>query len=75
MKSHHKYYKFISTLFVVLPTTFVISVFSFLSKGISIENRMCEFFKSWFFSIPVAYLCVLLLLPLANTITNRILKK
>jgi hypothetical protein len=74
MKSHHKYYRFINTFIVVLPTTFVISVFSFLLKDISNGNRMSEFFKSWFFTIPIAYLCVLLLLPIANKITSRILK-
>lgn len=75
MKSCHKYYKFINTFLVVLPTTLAISTILHLIKGTVIESRLDGFLRSWLFLLPIAYLCVLLLLPLANKITNRILKK
>ncbi|WP_442946080.1 DUF2798 domain-containing protein [Olivibacter sp. CPCC 100613] len=68
-------YRVISTFFVVLPTTFVISVLLSFTKGVTSENWMGEFFKSWFLSLPIAYSCVLLLLPVANKITSKILDK
>ncbi|MBE8721134.1 DUF2798 domain-containing protein [Sphingobacterium pedocola] len=74
MKHRQKYFRFINTFFVVLPTTFVISIVTHLMKGTFIENRIDLFFKSWLLLLPIAYLCVLLLLPLADKITNRILK-
>lgn len=75
MTSHHRYYKFINTFFIVLPTTFVISVISPFVKEVFIGYGSDDFIKSWLFLLPIAYLCVLLLLPLANKMTNRILKK
>ncbi|WP_434086987.1 DUF2798 domain-containing protein [Sphingobacterium faecium] len=68
-------YRIISTFFVVLPTTFVISVLSIFTEEVSSENWIGELFKSWFFSLPIVYSCVLLLLPVANKITRKILNK
>jgi len=68
-------YQLISTFFVVLPTTFTMSVLSSLSKGVSLENWIGALFKSWLISLPVVYTCVLLLLPLANKLTGKILDK
>jgi len=66
-------YKIISTFFVVLPTTFIMSLVSTFTKGLSSENWTGELFKSWFISIPIVYACVLLLLPLANKMTSKML--
>ena len=65
----------ISTFFVVLPTTFVMSVLSSFTAEVSSESWIAELFKSWFFSLPVVYACVLLLLPLANRIAGKILDR
>lgn len=68
-------YRIISTFFVVLPTTFVMSVLSSITDEGLAENWIGELFKSWFFSLPIVYACVLLLLPLANKITSKILDR
>ncbi len=75
MKNQHKYYRLLNTLFVVIPTTFIISILSVIIKEIPGGKWIETFLKSWAFSLPVAYICVLLLLPLANKITNNILKE
>ncbi|WP_086948694.1 DUF2798 domain-containing protein [Sphingobacterium sp. JB170] len=66
-------YRTISTFFVVLPTTFVMSVLSSCTGEVSSENWIGELSKSWLTSLPIVYACVLLLLPLANKITSKIL--
>ena len=66
-------YRIVSTFFVVLPTTFLMSVLSIVTNAVSAENWIGELFKSWSFSLPIVYACVLLLLPLANKITSKIL--
>lgn len=68
-------YRIISVFFVVLPTTFVISVLSSFTKEVSSENWIGDLFKSWLFSLPIVYSCVLLLLPVANKIAGKILDK
>lgn len=68
-------YRIISTFFVVLPTTFVMSILSSVNTEVLAENWMGELFKSWFFSLPIVYACVLLLLPVANKITSKILNR
>ncbi|WP_410500281.1 DUF2798 domain-containing protein [Chryseobacterium sp. JV274] len=68
-------YRIISTFFVVLPTTFVMSVLPSFTAEILSENWIGDLFKSWFFSLPIVYTCVLLLLPFANKITSKILDR
>jgi hypothetical protein len=51
------------------------SVLSSVTDEVLDENWIGELFKSWFFSMPIVYACVLLLLPLANKITSRILDR
>lgn len=68
-------YRIISTFFVVLPTTFVMTVLSRVTNGVLSENWIGDLFKSWYFSLSIVYACVLLLLPLANKITSKILDR
>ncbi|MCW2260169.1 DUF2798 domain-containing protein [Sphingobacterium sp. JUb78] len=68
-------YRIISTFFVVLPTTFVMAILSSVTNDVLVENWIGELFKSWFFSLPIVYACVLLLLPLAHKITSKILDR
>ncbi|WP_409456453.1 DUF2798 domain-containing protein [Sphingobacterium sp.] len=68
-------HKILSTFLVVLPTTFVMSVLSSFTEDTPFENRIGELLRSWSFSLPIVYSCVLLLLPLANKITSKILDK
>lgn len=68
-------YRIISTFFVVLPTTFIMSLLSSVTNESLTENWIGELFKSWFFSLPIVYACVLLLLSPANKITNKILDR
>ncbi|WP_430981170.1 DUF2798 domain-containing protein [Sphingobacterium kitahiroshimense] len=70
-----KCYRIISTFFVVAPTTFVMSIISIVTDGGLSENLIGDLIKSWFFSLPIVYACVLLLLPLANKITGKILDR
>jgi Protein of unknown function (DUF2798) len=74
MKDCHKYFKYISTFFVVFPTTFIMSSTSHLFKHTYSDNFITNFIISWFVGLPVAYLAVLLLIPLANKLTGFILK-
>ncbi len=68
-------YKLFSTFFVVLPTTFIMSALSCFMKEEAVENWTGALFKSWLISLPVVYACVLLLLPLANKLTSKMLDK
>ncbi|WP_394364194.1 DUF2798 domain-containing protein [Chryseobacterium indoltheticum] len=51
------------------------SVLSTFTKWVSFENWIGELFKSWLISLPIVYACVLLLLPLANKMTSKILDR
>ncbi|MBT2623654.1 DUF2798 domain-containing protein [Chryseobacterium sp. ISL-6] len=70
-----RHYRIISTFFVVLPTTFVMSVLPSFTNGVLSENWIGDLFKSWLFSLPIVYACVLLLVPVANKITSKILDR
>ncbi|MGJ1412680.1 DUF2798 domain-containing protein [Sphingobacterium thalpophilum] len=68
-------HKMVSTFFVVLPTTFIMSVVSSVMKARTVENWTGELLKSWLISLPIVYVCVLLLLPLANKLTGKLVDR
>lgn len=68
-------YTMVNTLFVVLPTTLIMAVLSGFMKGWTVDNWTGELLKSWLFSLPIVYACVLFLLPLASKLTNKILER
>lgn len=74
MKKGDKYSKYISTFFVVFPTTFIMSSTAHFLKHTYSDNFITNFIISWFVGLPIAYLAVLLLIPLANKLTGFILK-
>gem|GEM_PF-798742 len=67
-------YRFLSTFFVVLPTTFVIAALSSLNKLEFSRITLHNFMEGWLLSLRVAYICVLILVPVANRLTDRIFK-
>lgn len=67
--------KYINTLFVVIPMTLLMAIFSLiLNNGYDKEAWINTFFKSWAIMLPVAYVFALIIIPLANKLTRYILE-
>ncbi|MTG98871.1 MULTISPECIES: DUF2798 domain-containing protein [Myroides] len=70
-----KFYKYINTLFVVVPMTLIMAFVGLIRNYGFGENWVLLFLKSWSTMIPVAYLAAFVIIPKARTITESITKK
>ena len=70
-----RHHRMVSTFFVVLPTTFIMSVVSSVMKARTVENWTGELLRSWLISLPIVYVCVLVLLPIASKLADKILNR
>ncbi|MBO9639911.1 DUF2798 domain-containing protein [Siphonobacter aquaeclarae] len=66
-----KYYKFVNTLFVVVPMTLVMAFVALLRNHGLTPGWVSLFFKAWSVMLPVAYLAAFLIIPRAKKLTDR----
>ncbi len=69
-----KYYKYVNTLFVVTPMTFVMSLISLLYNYGFQTGWLFIFLKAWGLMLPTAYVIAFIILPFARKLTDKIIK-
>lgn len=70
-----KHFKYINTLFVVIPMTLIMAFVGLtLNYGFG-ENWFFKFLKAWSVMVPVAYIAAFIIIPNARKLTERTTSK
>ncbi|WP_010251256.1 DUF2798 domain-containing protein [Myroides injenensis] len=69
-----KYYKYLNTLFVVIPMTMIMATIG-VSRTHEFDSEwIFKFFKAWSAMLPVAYVSAFLIIPNARKLAEKITK-
>lgn len=69
---NRKYYRYLNTLFVVLPMTLIMAIVALMRNYGFAEGWFMKLFQSWIVMFPVAYGAAFIIIPLARKLTDRI---
>ncbi|WP_338794169.1 DUF2798 domain-containing protein [Bernardetia sp. MNP-M8] len=67
-----KYFKYISTLFIVIPMTLIMGFVGLIRNYGFGEDWFFMFLDSWIVMIPVAYISVLIIIPIAKKLAEKV---
>ncbi|MES2131006.1 MAG: DUF2798 domain-containing protein [Bacteroidota bacterium] len=67
-----KYFKYINTLFVVLPMTLIMAFVGLMRNYGFGEDWVYKFFKAWTVMAPVAYVAAFIIIPNARKLAEKI---
>ena len=70
-----KYFKYINTLFVVVPMTLIMAFVGVLRNYGMGDQFIYNFFKAWTVMLPVAYLAAFLIIPRARKLAEMVMEK
>ncbi len=70
-----KYFKYLNTLFVVTPMTFIMALVGLYRTYGFGDGALVKFFLSWTSMIPVAYLAAFVIIPNARKLALRLTAK
>lgn len=70
-----KYFKYLNTLFVVTPMTFIMALVGLYRTYGFGDGALFKFFSSWTSMIPVAYLAAFIIIPNARKLALRLTAK
>lgn len=70
-----KYFKYLNTLFVVTPMTFIMALVGLYRTYGFGEGALVKFFLSWTSMIPVAYLAAFIIIPNARKLALHLTAK
>lgn len=65
-----KYYKFVNTLFVVVPMTLIMAFVALMRNYGFAPGWFQTFLRAWSVMLPVAYLAAFLIIPRAKRLTD-----
>ncbi|HJR99607.1 MAG TPA: DUF2798 domain-containing protein [Flavobacterium sp.] len=66
-----KYFKYINTLFVVLPMTLIMAFVGLIRNYGFDEDWFFKFLKAWSVMLPVAYLAAFIIIPKARKLAEK----
>lgn len=66
-----KYFKYINTLFVVIPMTLIMAFVGLMRNYGFGEDWFLKFLKAWGVMLPVAYLAAFIIIPNARKLAER----
>lgn len=69
------YFKYINTLFVVLPMTLIMAFVGLLRNYGFGENWFPMFLKAWSVMFPVAYIAAFIIIPIARKLAEKMTSK
>lgn len=69
-----KYFRYINTLFVVVPMTLIMAFVGILRNYGLVEGWFAKFLNAWSITLPVAYFAAFIIIPNARKLTERITK-
>lgn len=70
-----KYFKYINTLFVVTPMTFIMALIGLYRTYGFGDGALFKFFMSWTSMLPVAYIAAFIIIPNARKLALRMSSK
>ncbi|PSL32192.1 DUF2798 domain-containing protein [Chitinophaga ginsengisoli] len=73
MKQRH--FKYINTLFVVIPMTLIMAFVGLIRNYGFGEDWFIKFLKAWSIMVPVAYLAAFIIIPNARKLAERVTAK
>lgn len=73
MKQQH--FKYINTLFVVVPMTLIMAFVGLIRNYGFGEDWFIKFLKAWSIMVPVAYVAAFIIIPNARKLAERVTAK
>lgn len=70
-----KHFKYINTLFVVIPMTLIMAFVGLIRNYGFGEDWFIKFLKAWSIMAPVAYLAAFIIIPNARKLAERVTAK
>ncbi|HSZ25880.1 MAG TPA: DUF2798 domain-containing protein [Cytophagaceae bacterium] len=70
-----KYFKYINTLFVVFPMTFIMAFVGIMRTYGFGEDWFLKFLKAWSVMLPVAYCAAFIIIPNARKLAEKVASK
>jgi hypothetical protein len=70
-----KHFKYINTLFVVIPMTLIMAFVGLMRNYGFGEDWFLKFLKAWSVMLPVAYISAFVIIPNARKISEKITTK
>jgi hypothetical protein len=70
-----KYFKYINTLFVVIPMTLIMAFVGLMRNYGLGEGWFPKFLNAWTVMLPVAYLAAFLIIPQARKLAEKVVSK
>jgi nitrogen fixation-related uncharacterized protein len=69
-----KYFKYINTLFVVLPMTVIMAFVGLIRNYGFGEDWGLKFFRAWVIMAPIAYVAAFIIIPNARKLAEKVTK-
>ncbi|SDH16513.1 DUF2798 domain-containing protein [Chitinophaga filiformis] len=70
-----KHFKYINTLFVVIPMTLIMAFVGLIRNYGFGEDWFIKFLKAWSIMVPVAYMAAFIIIPNARKLAERVTAK
>ena len=74
-KQNFKYFKYINTLFVVIPMTLIMAFVGLMRNYGFGEDWFYKFLKAWTTMLPVAYFAAFVIIPNARKLAEKIVHR
>jgi hypothetical protein len=74
-KMDKKYFKYINTLFVVIPMTLIMAFVGLMRNYGFGEDWFFKFLKAWSVMLPVAYIAAFIIIPIARKLAEKATSK
>lgn len=70
-----KYFKYINTLFVVVPMTLIMAFVGLMRNYGLGEDWFIKFLKAWSVMLPVAYVAAFIIIPRARRLSEKLISE
>lgn len=68
------WFKYINTLFVVIPMTLIMAFVGIMRNYGFGEDWVLKFFRAWVVMVPVAYVAAFIIIPNARKLAEKVTK-
>lgn len=70
-----KYFKYVNTMFVVIPMTLIMAFVGLMRNYGFGEDWFLKFLKAWSVMLPVAYVAAFIIIPNARKLAEKVADK
>ena len=70
-----EYFKYVNTLFVVIPMTLIMAFVGLIRNYGFGEDWFLKFLKAWSVMVPVAYIAAFIIIPNARKMAEKVTQK